>query len=111
VPGFDGFYLSGTWNFADEYAENKTAGAKIAYRYLAKNVYVVALSQSGTKITVLRDGVPVPADIAGADVQNGSVTIQSDRLYHLIHESAPGKHTLELLIESPGLKAFTFTFG
>lgn len=110
-PSLGGFYLGGTWNFADEYAENKTAGAKIVYRYLAKNVYFVASSLSGAKVTVLRDGVPVSAEVAGADVQNGSVTIQSDRLYHLIHESTPGEHTLELIIESPGLKAFTFTFG
>ena len=106
-----GLYLGGAWTIDDEHAENTTAGAKIAYRYLAKNVYFVASAQNGVKITVLRDGVPVPTDIAGADVQNGSVTVQSDRLYHLIRETAPGLHTLELIIEGPGLKAFTFTFG
>ena len=110
APSLGGLYLGGTWNLAGEHAENKTAGAKIVYRYQAKNVYFVASAQSGTKVTVLRDGVPVSAE-AGADVQNGSVTVQSDRLYHLVHEPAPGEHTLELIIESPGLKAFTFTFG
>ncbi len=121
APSLGGLYLHGTWNLADEHAENRTASAKIVYRYVAKNVYFVASASAGVKVTVLRDGVPVPDAFAGADVQNGSVTVQSDRLYHLIRESASGlsaeasakadEHTLELIIESPGLKAFTFTFG
>jgi thiol-disulfide isomerase/thioredoxin len=104
-------YLDGTWNVTGEYAEAKTANAKVVFRYRAKNAYFVASASAGVKVTVLRDGVPAPANIAGVDVQSGSVTVQADRLYHLISEPAPSEHTLELIIESPGLRAFTFTFG
>jgi hypothetical protein len=45
-------------------------------------------------------------------VQNGKVFIQESRLYNLINNpDGSGTHTLELIIDSPGLEAFTFTFG
>lgn len=58
----------------------------------------------------MRDGRLVDKE-AGSDVKNGSASIKENRLYHLIHEVTPGEHTLEIIIENPGLHAFTFTFG
>ena len=110
-------YLSGTWNFKDEFAENKNAGAmpigrqaKIIFRYQAKDVYMVASSANGVRVKVLLDGVPVGSE-AGEDVKQGTLTIKEDRLYKIIQDSKWGEHTLELIIENPGLRAFTFTFG
>ncbi len=105
-------YLSGDWNLAREYAENLTAGSKIGFRYRAKEVYFVASADKPVKIRVLRDGLPVGV-YAGEDIdENGSVTIQEDRLYKLINDPGlQGMHVLEIQIENPGLKAFTFTFG
>jgi thiol-disulfide isomerase/thioredoxin len=105
-------YLSGTWNLTPEYAENKTSGAKMVFRYRAKDVYMVASADNPVTVRVLRDGVQVDSLTAGDDVTNGTVTISDERLYKIIHEDlGAGEHTLELIIESPGLKAFTFTFG
>ncbi|HVP96096.1 redoxin domain-containing protein [Methanoregula sp.] len=105
----NGLYLSGTWNFADQYAEN-TGTASIVFPYDAKNVYFVASAKNATAVQVLLDGKPV-TDMAGPDVTNGTVTIQADRLYSLVQGSGYGLHTLELDIPEPGLNAYTFTFG
>lgn len=93
-------YLTGQWDFQAEYAENKSAGAVITYRYNAKNVYLVASSPAGVRLKVLLDGKPL-----------GTVFVKDDRLYKLVEGSDYGEHTLEITIESPGLRAYTFTFG
>jgi thiol-disulfide isomerase/thioredoxin len=103
-------YLAGDWNIQPEYAESKSANAKIMFRYKAKNVYFVASADSAVTVRLFRDGKPLGGE-AGEDAKFGSVTVQGDRLYKLIEDSAYGEHTLEMIIEGKGLKAFTFTFG
>ncbi len=109
------FSLDGTWHFAPEYAENRSAPARLIYRYRAKNVYFVASAATSTRITILRDGVPLSVALAGEDVQMkkgaASATIKDNRLYKLIKEGDTSEHTLEINIPTPGLRAFTFTFG
>ena len=92
--------LSGDWEIKNEFAENKKAGAKIILRYQAKNVYFVAGSESGSKIKILKDGKLI-----------GETDVREYKLYPIIQDSDHGTHTLEIIIESPGLRAFTFTFG
>ncbi len=107
------FYLNGNWEFSPEYAENKSENASIIYKYNSKNVYFVAGSDNGAKIKVLQDGQPV-SGAAGDDVAKdgtGGGFIKENRLYKLISNPSAGEHTLEIIIEEPGLKAFTFTFG
>ncbi|MEK7194944.1 MAG: redoxin family protein [Patescibacteria group bacterium] len=109
-------YLGGDWKFDQEFAENKTASAKIIFRYKAQDVYFVASSKIGSQIQVLKDGKPLTAKEAGEDitVSNGSSTgiIKEERLYKLIHDQAgSGEHVIEIIIKDPGLNAFTFTFG
>jgi thiol-disulfide isomerase/thioredoxin len=117
-------YLVGGWNFEDQYAQNTTAGAKIIFKYNAAKVNFVANGASaGSNIQIMQDGVVVPTTAAGSDVHNGKATIQESRLYNIIDNHDPhctagaacqdvaGEHTLEILINSPGLQAFTFTFG
>ncbi len=105
-------YLVGQWNFGDEYAENLNAGAKIIFRYDAKNVYLVAgATGDGVALEVLRDGLPL-GEAAGKDIVNGTVRVTSSGLYRLVEDRAGyGIHTLEITAENPGLRAFTFTFG
>ncbi|MBI4090692.1 MAG: redoxin domain-containing protein [Candidatus Komeilibacteria bacterium] len=106
-------YLSGTWDISDEFAQTKSAGAAALFQYTAQKVYMVASGDSPVKVTVLIDGTAV-GSLAGADVDpaTSTVTIHDERLYSLIDD--PGglsSHTLELIPETPGLQAFTFTFG
>ncbi len=108
-------YLAGAWEFQNEFAENKNPGAKIIFRYSAKNVNLVASATNNVTVQVFRDGKSLGNE-SGKDVsmRNGSsiVTISEPRLYTLIEDPAGyGEHTLEINIENPGLRAFTFTFG
>ena len=93
-------YLNGEWNIENEYSENNSAGAKILFKYEAKDVFFVAGAESDIKIKILKDGALI-------DTQ----TIKNHTLYHLIKDATGGVHTLEIIIESPGLRAYTFTFG
>lgn len=106
-------YLTGDWNLDPEFAENKIASAKIIFRYQARKVFFVAGAADATVIRVFKDGKPVNAE-AGMDVSRdgqGKVMIRETRLYRLIEDTNVGQHTLEIIIERPELKAFTFTFG
>lgn len=101
VVGLNQLYLNGQWNFQPEYAENETAPASIVFRYKAKNVYMVAAADTAVTMRVRHDG----------RLQEKAITVQAEQLYPIIENDAVGEHTLELLIDSPGLQAFTFTFG
>jgi len=106
-------YLTGQWQIANEYAQNISKDARIIFKYNAKEVYLVANSDKGVKIKVLQDGKSLE-DIAGEDISKDVLSegfIKDSRLYKLINNSKAGEHTLEIIIEGPGLKAFTFTFG
>ncbi len=106
------FYLDGTWSFEREYVQNVTQSAKLHFRYQSKDVYFVASADKPVRIKVTRDGGKSLGAARGADVdQNGYATINEDRLYKLIEDSAYGAHTLEIEVEGQGLKAYTFTFG
>ncbi|HSX24532.1 MAG TPA: redoxin domain-containing protein [Candidatus Andersenbacteria bacterium] len=94
------FYLDGSWNVQQEYAENQSANASISYRYQAKHVYFVAGSSQANSVQIYRDGVLVK-----------TISIQANQLYSLIDETDSGAHTLKLIIQNPGLQAYTFTFG
>ena len=60
---------------------------------------------------MLQDGKALPADIAGSDVHDGKLLITGNKLYNIVNNAKPGVHTLQLIIDNPGLEAFTFTFG
>jgi len=112
VMQFNKLYLGGSWYFDNQYASNNATSATITYKYTAGKVYFVAAAPQGATVEVLQDGKPVTGATAGTDVQNGKVFIQTSRLYNLINNpDGSGTHTLELIIDSPGLEAFTFTFG
>ncbi len=108
-------YLVGTWDIQNEFASNASAPAKIAFRYRAKSVYMVARADAPVRIRVLLDGELISAAF-GDDVKKGelglpTISVQEDRLYTIVRDAGVAEHLLELIIEDPGLEAFTFTFG
>jgi thiol-disulfide isomerase/thioredoxin len=104
-------YLGGVWNLTPEYAQSMSRGAKIVFKYGAKNVYFVARADAPTVLKVMRDGEML-GSARGTDVSvDGTVTVGADRLYHLVGDTEYGVHTLEIEIEEAGLEAYTFTFG
>jgi cytochrome c biogenesis protein CcdA/thiol-disulfide isomerase/thioredoxin len=105
-------YLGGSWSIMPEYATNVDAGATIEYSYSATNLYFVASgAPTGTQIEVLQDGVPLSNAIAGKDVVNGILTVSGSRLYDVVSNPTAGSHTIQFIVKSPGLQAYTFTFG
>ncbi|QSH39543.1 redoxin domain-containing protein [Candidatus Kaiserbacteria bacterium] len=108
----DIFYLTGAWNIYQQYAENAKKDARIIYKYSGDKVFMVASSKSGATIRLLQDGEPIGA-AAGADIdENGRVEVKEEQLYKLVdNPDGAAEHTLEIIIEDPGLEIFTFTFG
>ena len=110
VPSQD-WKFEGDWDIQPEFATNRDAGAKIIYKYKAKDVFLVASAKNDVKVRVKLDGQLVGGE-KGEDVgEDGIVTVNRDGLYKIIQDSTYGIHTLELEILSPGLMAFAFTFG
>ena len=102
----DSLYLEGKWTISDEHA-SAAAPSRIRIGYTGRDVFFVA--RGDAQIQVLRDGEPV-AEGAGADVRDGEVTIDRERLYRII-EGDGGLHSLEIQIIRGSLDAYTFTFG
>lgn len=101
-------YFGGTWNIFGEFALAQDKST-VHYKYVAKEVYIVAESTDGGTIEVMQDGAVV-TNVSGADVVNGSVQVKDSRLYKLIKNDKAGEHLLELKV-TPGVKLFAFTFG
>jgi thiol-disulfide isomerase/thioredoxin len=109
------FYFGGNWDIQGEYAQSQNAGDSFVYPYDAMNVYFVASASSTVVTQVTLDGKPVPTNMRGSDVYesggNTYVKIQESRLYNIISGTAMESHTLQMTGQTPGLKAFTLTFG
>ena len=99
----DTFYLDGSWQFSEEFAENKSVNAFVTYTYNAKNVYLVAGADKPVRIKIMLDGKPLGTD--------GYVIVKDAKLYKLIEGSNYGHHTIKLIIQDTGVRLFTFTFG
>ncbi len=111
--GANSFSLGGDWNIQDEFAVTGK-NAVLNYNFSANKVFLVLRpgTNKNPTVKVLLDGEPVDSLHAGADVVNGVVTIDSDRLYNLIDlRGAAGSHILRLEFENPGTEVFAFTFG
>ncbi len=93
-------YLVGDWDISEEYSQSLTAGATVVYRYNAKSVYMVAEADQEVNVRVKKDGVLVR-----------TVMVKDSTLYTLIEDNEYGAHEMVLEIMSPGLRAYTFTFG
>lgn len=104
-------YLSGAWNFSDEYAESVHNDTAIIFKYTGKNVYFVASSIQGSTLKITVDGKPLNEN-RGTDVDMYSqMHIKENRLYNIVNGLEYGEHILRIEVKDRGLQAFTFTFG
>ncbi len=86
--------------------------ASITARVVGTAVYLV-MSSAGDrprKVEVLLDGRPIKAEIAGADVRKGVVTVRRQRLYSLVKLPSIQEHVLTLRVDR-GVSGYAFTFG
>lgn len=113
-PPTNSYSLGGNWTISDEEAIAGN-GAVITYHFQADKVYIIlrpALDGKSGTIKVSVDGKVIDSSVAGADVKNGILTVDSDRLYNVVDlRGKRGDHVLKLEFQTPGLKAYTFTFG
>ncbi len=108
-------YLVGDWDMVGEYAEARSADAKIIYRYQGKVVNIVLSNGNGDELVISRDGEKL-GSWAGSDVtiKNGEATsvINRDDQFNIVKDPAGyGEHTIEITIKKPGLRVHAFTFG
>ena len=106
--------LEGQWNDGRQSGRSLAPGAKINFRFHARDLHLVLGSTSGkpVRFRVTLDGKAPGAD-AGVDVAaDGSGAVTEQRLYQLIRQKGPVRDrtfTIEFL--DPGVEAFAFTFG
>ncbi len=107
------FYLSGSWNIQKEYAETVSSSATLSYAFTAAKMYIVAETADGMPATaqILIDGKPIFDQNAGADVKNGTLTVNGSRLYSIFTSPTIGRHRIDIIFSRSGVRAYTFTFG
>jgi cytochrome c biogenesis protein CcdA/thiol-disulfide isomerase/thioredoxin len=109
-PGPDEFAYRGKWRIGFDEA-TAAAGASLDLEFGARRVYLVLGSPGHSRrMRVLLDGEPIAAAAAGADVDNGTVTVSGQRLYSLVDLAKVEHHVLTLVPET-GISGYAFTFG
>ena len=112
VP-LDQFALGGKWTIASEYIEAHQ-GATITEHFDASKVFLILNPKVGStnRVAVTFNGKPLIGALAGSDVVNGVITVDSDRLYNIFNSGATNSDgTLKFTFQNDGIQAFTFTFG
>ncbi len=107
------FSFGGNWYISNEFA-GVGKNAALVYNFNGEHVYMVLKQGNAVngKIQVILDGKVIDSASSGTDVQNGIVTVNEDRLYDIVDlKGKPGNHILELRFQTPGVEAYTFTFG
>ena len=120
----DVVYLEGTWQNAKEYIESMPqaetapiAGVKLHVNYQAAEVNCVLGSALETPliVSVWLDGQPVPLADRGEDVielyGQTVVLVNAYRMVQLLIHADFERHRLSLHVDSPGLRAYAFTFA
>jgi hypothetical protein len=106
--------FEGQWTVGKQSARSGAAGAKIHFRFHARDLHLVLGSPGGrpVRFRVTLDRKAPSADAGGDVAADGSGTVSGERLYQLIRQKGPVRDrtfTIEFL--DPGVEAFAFTFG
>lgn len=102
----------GDWQISAEYGES-TFGSSLDLNFYANKVFlVITPKNSGDSISLLLDGKLIENSVAGKDVLDSKIILDTSRLYELIDlNGKPGRHNLQLIFDSDGTQVFAFTFG
>jgi cytochrome c biogenesis protein CcdA/thiol-disulfide isomerase/thioredoxin len=104
------FAVSGNWNFQPEYAQVTQADGLLVLHFYAKDVYLVMRSNQPTTVTLVSVS-PTPPSLTEDVGTNGMITVDTDRLYHLLHFDLPTEGTVTLQFNNAGVQVYSFTFG
>jgi thiol-disulfide isomerase/thioredoxin len=113
--GLNEWALAGQWLVGEEAAVVRAPGGTLAYRFLARDVNLVAAppdSGEPVSFTVRLDGAP-PGDDHGLDTDAGGAgTLDEPRMYQLVRQgSGARERTFEIAFDAAGARVFVFTFG
>lgn len=104
--------LVGSWDIQPDFIKASQATSSILFHYQARNVYLVAATNAPARVQIYLDGQLLVGVDRGADVsEEGVVTIDGNRLYHLIGDSDYGEHLLEIVPLDGQVEFYTLTFG
>ena len=107
--------LSGNWQVQGEEAVSTAGGAKIVFRFRARDLNLVlgpADAGHPVRFRVSLDGQPAGADHGTDDASDGSGSVDAQRLYQLLRLTHPqGEHTFTIEFLDAGVHAYSFTFG
>jgi thiol-disulfide isomerase/thioredoxin len=105
----DQWRLDGKWKEEDERVVSEARGASHSLNFSAAKANLVIGGKATAKVMV--DG-KLLTENAGADVKNGVLNIDGERLYLLTDfGSNYGEHTIELVFDQPGVELYAWTFG
>lgn len=108
------------WSFEGPWIDNRQSarslapGAKISFRFHARDLHLVLGSATGkpVRFKVSIDG-KAPGKSSGADLTaDGTGVVSGERLYQLIRQKGPvTDKDFTITFLDPGAEAFSFTFG
>lgn len=107
--------LSGQWVAGPEYAAAQSPGARLVYRFHARDLHLVLGTMSAgqrIRFRVTIDG-KAPSNDRGSDIDAaGHGIVDRQRLYQLVRQSGTVRErTFEIEFLDPGAQTFAFTFG
>ena len=76
----DHFAYEGTWGISKESAKTQNGSALMFHFKAGKVFLVIGPGTKGNQIKVMIDGKPIDGSIAGADVKNGQLILDEERL-------------------------------
>jgi cytochrome c biogenesis protein CcdA/thiol-disulfide isomerase/thioredoxin len=107
--------FAGNWSDAGQIATSLAPSSDIVYRFHARDLHLVlGPSQDGKPIRfrVTLDGKPPGADHGMDTDADGYGTVTEDRLYQLIRQQGSVRdRTFQIEFLTPGVQAYSFTFG
>lgn len=99
----------GRWKVGPDAATAEGGALDLAFG--AERVFLVLGSPGKSRrVRVLLDGKPIPARLAGKDVEGGLVEVDGQRLYDLV-DLPRVEHRLLRLEPEKGVEGYAFTFG
>jgi thiol-disulfide isomerase/thioredoxin len=112
-------YLAGLWHLGEERATYEGDGFDesgyllIPYSANEVNAVIDAPEGEAVRVYVYRDGAPLTAEEAGADViVDGSyIDVSVGKMYRILNAPEYGSGELSLHPTGPGLSIYAFTFG
>ncbi|HXV46243.1 MAG TPA: thioredoxin family protein [Nitrososphaera sp.] len=102
-------YLDGEWKNNADHMELQSETGRIVLSYSAKAVNIVA---GGTgELHISEDGSELTNSRGSVVSEDGSVTIDGQKLYNLAMHDEYGKHQIVIDVSGTGFEIYTFTFG